>query len=95
LIANGDMHAKNVSVRTLDGRTMLTPAYDLLSTLPYGDGKLALQLEGRDERLSRRHFTSFGERVGLRTAAVTQMLDRLCERACHDCMTKSALRANR
>jgi serine/threonine-protein kinase HipA len=80
LIVNGDMHAKNVSVRTLDGRTALAPAYDLLSTLPYGDAKLALALDGRDERLTRKHFTTFGERVGLRTAAVTQMLDRLCDR---------------
>jgi len=79
-IANGDLHAKNVSVYTSEGRTTLTPAYDLLSTLPYGDAKLALALEGRDDRLTRRHFESFGERVGLRPAAVAQMLDRVCER---------------
>lgn len=77
---NGDMHAKNVSVRTIDGRTELTPAYDLLSTLPYRDRKLALTMEGRDERLTRKHFVNFGERIGLRQAAVHLMLDRLCER---------------
>lgn len=80
LIVNGDMHAKNVSVRTIDGRTELTPAYDLLSTLPYRDRKLALAMEGRDERLTRKHFVNFGERIGLRQAAVHLMLDRLCER---------------
>ncbi|MEY4581970.1 MAG: hypothetical protein RL701_6673 [Pseudomonadota bacterium] len=79
LIANGDMHAKNVSVRTHAGRIALTPAYDILSTLPYGDGKLTLALDGRDDKLKRQHFVLFGERVGLRALAVNQMLDRLCQ----------------
>src|SRR5204862_415986 len=53
LIANGDLHAKNVSLRTshADGRIELTPAYDLVSTLPYGDRKMALALDGRDDNL--------------------------------------------
>jgi len=74
LIANGDMHAKNVSVRVIDGRIALTPCYDLLSTLPYGDRRLALSIEGRDDKLKRAHLIAFGERVGLRQPAVEQMI---------------------
>lgn len=50
LIANGDFHAKNLSVyrspRT--GLIEVTPAYDVLSTLPYGDDRMAMKLDGRD-----------------------------------------------
>jgi len=77
LIVNGDLHAKNISVRTLDGRTQLTPAYDLLCTLPYGDAKLALKLEGRDEKLSREDFIAFGERIGVPPGATRRMLGKL------------------
>lgn len=80
VIANGDMHAKNVSVRVLGTRVALTPCYDLLSTLPYGDQRLALSMEGRDDRIKRVHFVAFGARVGIRPAAVEGMLDTLCKR---------------
>ncbi|MEY4509146.1 MAG: hypothetical protein RLZZ450_1268 [Pseudomonadota bacterium] len=79
LIANGDLHGKNVSVRVVDGRVALTPAYDLLSTLPYGDRALALSLEGRDDKLKASHFVVFGERVGVRQKATERMLDTLCD----------------
>jgi serine/threonine-protein kinase HipA len=78
LIANGDMHAKNVSVHAVSGRIALTPAYDLLSTLPYGDQTLALAMEGRDDKLRAHHFVDFGERVGVRRAATERMLRTIC-----------------
>jgi serine/threonine-protein kinase HipA len=83
LIANGDMHAKNVSIQVSPHtkRVELTPAYDLLSTLPYGDQRMALQLEGRDDNLKRGHFLEFGRRYGVRAAVVHSMLDLLCERS--------------
>jgi serine/threonine-protein kinase HipA len=81
LIANGDMHAKNVSVHVVSSRVELTPCYDLLSTLPYGDRSLALSLDGRDDRLKRSHFCAFGERIGIRRAAVEQLLDTIAKRA--------------
>lgn len=77
LIANGDLHAKNVSVQVKKGTVALTPVYDVLSTLPYGDRSVALSMEGRDEHLKTAHFCAFGERVGLRRAAVEQMLTQL------------------
>jgi serine/threonine-protein kinase HipA len=80
LIANGDLHAKNLSVRRADGMVRLAPAYDLLTTLPYGDDTMALPLEGRDTRLGRADFVAFGERAGVRRAATERMLSNLVSR---------------
>ena len=77
LIVNGDLHAKNVSVQVVDRRITLTPIYDLLSTLPYGDRRLALPMEGRDDNLKAADFVRFGERIGLRAPAVERMLAQL------------------
>jgi len=74
VIANGDLHAKNVSVQRRAGIVRLTPAYDLLSTLPYGDSKMALRMEGRDANLSTKHFLEFGERNGVQRSATVRML---------------------
>lgn len=77
LIGNGDLHGKNVSVRVVDGRVELTPAYDLLSTVPYGDTHMAMKLDGRDARLRRSSFIAAGERFDLRRRAVEAALDEL------------------
>ncbi|MDD2941943.1 MAG: HipA domain-containing protein [bacterium] len=79
LIANGDLHGKNISllVDPRQQKTFLSPAYDLLSTLPYGDESMALKFEGQRDNLHRSHFIAAGERVGLRRLAVQQMLDKL------------------
>jgi len=83
LVGNGDLHARNISlwVEPQSGRVELSPAYDLLSTLPYGDRRMALKLDGRDDSLTRSHFVSFAERRGLRPAALHAMLDKLCEKS--------------
>ena len=83
VIANGDLHAKNVSVYASprDGRIAMAPAYDLLSTLPYGDDRMALALDGRDKKLERAHFVAFGARHGVRAPAVAAILDRVCDAA--------------
>ncbi len=77
LIGNGDLHAKNVSVATdpKSGRIRLTPAYDLVSTIPYGDTKMALEFEGRTDNISRSDFIAFAGRFDLRAPAVEAMLD--------------------
>jgi serine/threonine-protein kinase HipA len=81
VIANGDLHAKNVGVVIAEGsaRLVLSPAYDLLSTLPYGDAKMALSLAGRDASLRRRHFVELGARHGVREKVVASILDRICD----------------
>ncbi len=80
LIANGDMHAKNVSVIAKDGRVVLTPAYDLVSTLPYGDQTMALELEGRKTKLRVADFVAWGKRGGLREAAVESTIRRVTDK---------------
>jgi serine/threonine-protein kinase HipA len=80
VIGNGDLHGKNVSVSAA-GPLQLSPAYDLLSTRPYKDLKLALKFEGRDDDLKRSHFIEFGKRFGVPATAVERRLDRVLENA--------------
>jgi serine/threonine-protein kinase HipA len=69
LSGNGDLHAKNLStVGTPTGETRLAPAYDLPSTLYYGDTTLALTVGGRDT-LSRTRLREFAASLGLTNAA--------------------------
>lgn len=81
LVGNGDLHAKNVSLRTVagEGRVELTPAYDVLSSLPYGDRSMALSFDGRDDNLKRAGIITFAGRHGVRRAAVEAILDELCD----------------
>jgi len=81
LIGNGDLHAKNVSIVAPGGLLQLSPAYDLLSTRPYGDQTLAMEFEGRKDNVKRRDFIAAGGRAGVRPAAVEARLDRLCTKA--------------
>lgn len=81
VIGNGDLHAKNISLLGGDGALQLSPAYDLLSTRPYGDRQLALMLDGRNDKLTRKHFIEFGLRFGVATKALEARLDRLTDRA--------------
>ncbi|SEM63917.1 serine/threonine-protein kinase HipA [Stigmatella aurantiaca] len=83
LIANGDLHAKNVSILANGpaGGFRLSPVYDVLTTLPYGDQRMALKFEGRDDNLKRPHFIEFGMRFGVKEAATIQMLNELCNGA--------------
>ncbi|MCP3136868.1 type II toxin-antitoxin system HipA family toxin [Pyxidicoccus xibeiensis] len=81
LIGNGDLHAKNVSILA-DGPAggfRLSPAYDVLTTLPYGDRHMSLQFEGRNDNLKRAHFVAFGKRYGVNEGAVIKLLDKLCD----------------
>jgi serine/threonine-protein kinase HipA len=80
LIGNGDLHAKNISVRTAKGLVRLAPGYDLLSTLPYGDDTMALPIEGRDKRWKRTDLVAFGTRIGVRAPATERMLTTLIGR---------------
>jgi len=81
LIANGDLHAKNVSV-LWDGKLQgfrLSPAYDLLSTLPYGDRRMALKLDGRDDNLGRAGLLAFAARLGVKPGAAHAAIDAVCD----------------
>jgi serine/threonine-protein kinase HipA len=82
IIGNGDLHAKNISLLWSDTVT-LSPAYDLLSTLPYKqlDRHMALKLDGKDDSFKAGDFANFGMRFGVAETAVTKMIERLCGRA--------------
>lgn len=70
LSGNGDLHAKNISiVATPSGEARLAPAYDLPSTILYGDTTLALTVDGRDT-LSRARLRKFATGLGLPDAAI-------------------------
>lgn len=81
LIGNGDLHAKNVSITGARKALQLSPAYDLLSTRPYKDLRMALKLEGRDDDLKRRDLVGLGRRHGVPQRAVDRRLDAMRARA--------------
>lgn len=60
IVGNADMHLKNYSLYASDGESyVLTPAYDLLSTvlvIPEDTEELALTLCGKKSKLERKHF---------------------------------------
>ena len=57
LIGNEDMHLKNFSIITEDGKVTLSPSYDLVNTtIEYNskpDDEIALPLKGKKNKLSR------------------------------------------
>jgi len=78
LTGNGDVHAKNISVvKSLLGEWSVSPAYDLPSTVLYGDDSMALALEGRTTDLSRRAVIAYASTIGLSEIAATKILDGL------------------
>jgi serine/threonine-protein kinase HipA len=80
LTGNGDLHSKNISIlSTQDGEWKIAPAYDLPSTLPYGDLSLALTIGGKKVGHSRRTFIEFGTNVGLSEKLAAKVLDETLE----------------
>jgi serine/threonine-protein kinase HipA len=78
LTGNGDIHAKNLSIlATPDGEWRVSPAYDLPSTVPYGDTSLALSIDGRRRGLSRRRLLALAATIGLGERAAERVLDDL------------------
>lgn len=79
-IANGDLHAKNISILRRGDVVGLAPAYDVLSDLPYSSSDhMALPLDGRDRNLTRSTFVGFARRFAVPARAVERALDRICD----------------
>jgi serine/threonine-protein kinase HipA len=86
LTGNGDLHGKNVSIvgrEPTDGgrrrpEMVLAPAYDLPSTVPYGDHEMALTLGGSLVLTRRRLLECFTE-AGLPQRACERALDTTLE----------------
>ena len=79
LTGNGDLHAKNLSVVYRNGEWLLAPAYDLPSSLFYGDKTLALSMVEKKTNISRGQLTSFAASIGLSTKVAERVIDRLLE----------------
>lgn len=78
LIGNGDLHGKNISLLQIVGEpSQLSPAYDIVCTALYGDVKMALEMDGKNQNLKRKNFVAFGQRFSVPAAATATMLDRL------------------
>jgi serine/threonine-protein kinase HipA len=80
LIGNDDMHLKNLSVITEDGKVKLSPGYDLLNTtIEYRkpDVEIALPLRGNKKHLTRKMLINyFGiEKCELTSRSVEKVLE--------------------
>jgi serine/threonine-protein kinase HipA len=74
---NNDLHAKNVSVwvNPKTGERELSPAYDLVSTVPYADRRLtALPFGKKRSGITRDDFVKFGDPFGLSEREVDSIL---------------------
>lgn len=84
LIGNEDMHLKNFSLITREGRIELAPAYDFLNStivLESSQEEIALSLSGKKRNLKRKDLVDyFGRQVlGLNEATVGEVMGRISE----------------
>lgn len=80
LIGNEDMHLKNFSIITKEGKVKLSPCYDLVnSTIEYKnqEEEIALPLKGKKKHLTRNILVDyFGkERCGLTSKSIDKVLE--------------------
>ncbi|HEX7639295.1 MAG TPA: HipA domain-containing protein [Burkholderiaceae bacterium] len=85
LIADGDMHLKNMAVlKTADpgqqafAQVRLAPVYDVLTTRVFPrleHDRMALKLNGKDERLRRADFVAVATLAGLRAGDANETVD--------------------
>jgi serine/threonine-protein kinase HipA len=95
LIADGDMHLKNLALlKTADAgakaftTVRFAPLYDAVTTRVFpglGSDRMALKLNGKDDRLNAQDFLTLAKTLGLSAgnaeAAITELAARLAERA--------------
>jgi len=80
LIGNGDLHAKNLAVYQHGGDWKVTPAYDLVSTVAYGDHTMALPLQGSLE-FSPQRLVAFAHSLGLPHTLALNDIARILKRS--------------
>lgn len=79
ITGNTDMHLKNFSLYKPDGKCLLTPAYDLLSTalvMPEDTEELALSLNGKKRKINRDDFVSAMLDSGLNSKVVNNIFSK-------------------
>jgi serine/threonine-protein kinase HipA len=80
LVGNDDMHLKNFSVITSDGKVRLSPGYDLLNTtIEYNDPveEIALSMKGKKRNLTRNILIDYygTERCELTVKSIDRVLE--------------------
>ncbi len=87
MVGNGELHAKNVSlVRKPDGQWAPSPAYDIVSTLPYGNviaGADVMAIALADEAFGRfdlSDLVEFGKRFSIPERATRNVVTALARR---------------
>ena len=83
LIGNGDAHAKNFSLlHHPSGALGLAPLYDLMSTLYYGDERLAMYIDSvqRTRRVTADRILSEAARWGLTRRRASQIIADIIDR---------------
>lgn len=84
-VGNMDGHAKNLSILTSkDGRVLLAPFYDLMSTNIYPDlsRKMAFRIggENRPDWLTNRHWKRFAEEMNIKSSLVCRTVESVIEK---------------
>ncbi len=83
LIANGDAHGKNFSLlHASSGALRLAPLYDLMSTLVYGDDRLAMYIDSvrRTDRVTADRIINEAGRWGMSERRATEILADILDR---------------
>ena len=84
LIGNGDAHGKNFSLlHDASGSLRLAPLYDLLSTLAYGDDRLAMSIDNvqRTNRVTADRIVNEAARWGLSRRRASEIIAEVLGRA--------------
>ena len=86
LVGNEDMHLKNFSIITEEGKVTLSPCYDLVnSTIEYKkqDEEIALPLKGKKKRLTRNILVDYfgNERCELTSKSIDKVLEKISSAA--------------
>jgi len=83
VVGNGDAHAKNFSLlHDEDGRLRLAPAYDVMSTMVYGDRRLAMYIDSlqRTERVTLDRLVAEGASWGMSRGRATNLIHEVVDR---------------
>jgi len=84
LTGNEDMHLKNFTLQTNNGKTEFSPAYDLLNTtivLKHPEEEIALPVNGKKRNLTRKILVDYFalERMGLSNRITAKILQEIKE----------------
>jgi serine/threonine-protein kinase HipA len=82
IIGNGDLHGKNISLleNPSTGAFELSPCYDLLSTIPYGDRRMAVPMVGRDDKFRMSDFITIANQFEIPEKAIRTSIKRMIDK---------------